>query len=164
MFGKTDGESLIGAIPRRRPEHFGQRHGSRIGHVVAVLCVGNEFAPELALSAEDSLAWSVSDRPGLARTGRTFSSGRSPPMALGSDRGGALVVIEVGVRGRCHDDVVAGLGGGDPPFLAPPAHHDGARRQPPWRISSQPTRRRPCGGQERVHLPDEPAMEFRLRP
>ena len=52
MFAQTDNKLLIVAILSARPEHFAQRRGPWISHILAVLPIGYVLTPQLSLPAQ----------------------------------------------------------------------------------------------------------------
>ena len=162
MHAQAEDELVVRAILRRRPEHLAQCRRPRVRHILAMRLIVDIFSPKLALTAEDMPGLPVRQfgRNGLEDI-CLFHRDMAPdgPRLLLLR---ALVVVEIGVRGRRHDHVVPGSSGGNPPGLAPPAHHGSPGRQAAL-DNLVPAEQPPAvPAEERVHLSDEPAMQLGL--
>jgi len=150
------------AVSAGGPQHLGQRTGAGVSHVLQVPRVRDVLAPQLGLSAQHMLG--LVGRQGC-RDGFILIDPFQRQEAADGQRlrfARALVVIKIRVRRRRHDHVVAGLRGGDPALLAPPAHDHRAGRQPAFQ-DLVPAHQPPAiGGQKGVDLLGKPGLQFRL--
>src|SRR6185295_1489878 len=135
-----------------RPHDLGERRQPRIRHVLDVFWRRHVLGPQLRLRPEHVLRELRLElvRQRLVGVDRFDRQHRRLPDRLAREIL-RLRIVEVGVAGRRHDDIMPGAGGVDAPFRAAPRHHHRVLGEPSLEDLVPADEAAAVPGQERVH-------------
>ena len=148
-------EVVVAPDRRRRPDRLRKGQQTREHHVLGMLGSRDVLGPQLGLCAEYEFFLVLRDLlrhrligVGFFQRDEAADTERFEPRI-------ALVVVEVGVLGRRHDDFVILARGLNTPLLTAPRHHDRAWRKASLQNLVPPDHAFPPGVEKPLDAPGE---------